>query len=266
MAANPENGDPAGTSAAEWQVRVDLAACYRLIALYGWDDLVFNHISARVPDSPEDSPHFLVNPYGLMFDEITASNLIKVDQHCTPVTETLALANEPGFFMHSAIHLARPDAQCVLHTHTPDGVAVSGQDEGLLPLSQQAIIALASIAYHDYEGIAIDEAGITANTDEGPRLVRDLGHCNNLVLRNHGLLTVGQSVPAAFLAMFNLQRACEIQIKMQAGQSRPLREVGSPIIEHIVANLDKVIESVAGQIAWPALLRKLDRIDPGYRK
>jgi len=265
MSPIPQYGDRRGLSAAEWQVRVDLAACYRLIALYGWDDLVFNHISARVPDSPVEAPHFLINPHGLMFEEITASNLIKVDQHCKPVVETLALANEPGFFMHSAIHLGRPDVQCVLHTHTPDGVAISGQVEGLLPLSQQAIIALGSLAYHDYEGIAIDEAGITANTDEGPRFVRDLGNCNNFILRNHGLLTVGQSVAAAFLAMFNLQRACEIQIKMQSAQTKPLRQVDSGIVENIVANLDKVIESVAGQIAWPALLRKLDRIDAGYR-
>ncbi len=269
MTAIPGDDDRGEISAAEWQVRVDLAACYRLIALYGWDDLVFNHISARVPDSPEEAPHFLVNAYGLMFDEITASNLIKVDQQSMPVEETLALANGPGFFIHSAIHMGRPDVQCVLDVHTTDGVAVSGQREGLLPLSQQAIIALASIAYHDYEGIPIDDAGITANIAEGPRLVRDLGNCNNLIMRNHGLLTVGQSVAAAFLAMFNLQRACEIQIKMQSAQSaqsQSLRIIDSRIIENVVANLDKVIESVAGQIAWPALLRKLDRIDPGYRK
>ena len=175
----------------EWRTRVDLAACYRLIAMYGWDDLVFTHISARVP-GPEE--HFLINPYGMMFDEITASSLIKVDLSGAKVMDSPFPVNPAGFTIHSAVHEARHDVICVLHTHTRAGIAVSAQKAGLRPLSQTSLFSLASVGYHDYEGVAL-------NPDEKPRLVADLGERTALILRNHGLLTVGPSIPDAFLAM-----------------------------------------------------------------
>jgi ribulose-5-phosphate 4-epimerase/fuculose-1-phosphate aldolase len=177
-------------SAEEWQLRVDLAACYRLVALHGWSDLVFTHISARVP-GPEH--HFLINPYGLMFDEITASSLIKVDQDCNKMITSPYPVNPAGFVIHSAVHAARPDIQCVLHTHTRAGIAVSAQKNGVLPISQQSTFVLASLAYHDYEGVAFRD-------EEKPRLQADMGEANFLMLRNHGLLTVGKSIADAFLS------------------------------------------------------------------
>src|SRR5882724_10758181 len=183
-------------SADEWQARVNLAAAYRLVAHYGWDDLIFTHISARVP-GPEH--HFLLNPYGMMFDEVTASSLVKVDQEGNIVMETPHLIDPAGFTIHSAVHAARADAMCVLHLHTDYGIAVSAQKNGLLSISQQAMFALSSLAYHDYEGLALNEA-------EKPRLVEDLGDKNNLILRNHGLLTIGINAAEAFLSMYNLER------------------------------------------------------------
>ncbi len=243
-------------SAEEWQVRVDLAACYRLVALYGWDDIVFTHISARVPAPAGNDPHhFLINPYGMMFEEITASSLVKVDEHCNKVIDSPYPVNPAGFVIHSAIHAGRPDVQCVLHTHTPDGVAVAAQKGGLLPISQQATIALASLAYHDYEGIAVNDA-------EKARLAKDIGGNTNFILRNHGLLTVGPTVADAFLMMFNLQRACEIQVRAQAAA---VAEVDPRIVAGVKANVEKVTKGLGGQIAWPALLRKLERQDPGYK-
>src|SRR6202158_1192638 len=189
-------------SEQEWQARVDLAAAYRLVAHYGWDDLIFTHISARVP-GPEH--HFLLNPYGMMFDEVTASSLVKVDLEGKIVMETPHMINPAGFTIHSAVHAAREDAMCVMHQHTVHGIAVSAQKTGLLPISQQSMFALSALAYHDYEGLALNEA-------EKPRLVQDLGTKNYLMLRNHGLLTVGTSAAEAFLSMFILERACKIQI------------------------------------------------------
>ncbi|HKE59028.1 MAG TPA: class II aldolase/adducin family protein, partial [Pyrinomonadaceae bacterium] len=189
-------------TAEEWKVRVDLAAAYRLVALYGWDDLVFTHISARVP-GPEH--HFLINPYGMMFEEITASSLVKVDLEGKIVMESEYQINPAGFTIHSAVHAAREDALCVVHLHTDCGIAVSAQENGLLPISQQSLFALASLAYHNYEGLAL-------NDEEKPRLVQDLGNKTSLILRNHGLLTVGRTVADAFLSMFLLERACRIQI------------------------------------------------------
>ena len=237
----------------EWQQRVDLAACYRLVALFGWDDLVFTHISARVP-GPEH--HFLINPYGLTFDEITASSLVKVDMDCKPVLPSPYPVNPAGFLIHSTVHAAREDVVCVLHTHTPAGVAVSAQQQGLLPISQQATIALTSVGYHDYEGIALRD-------DERPRLVRDLGGHMALILRNHGLLTVGPTVADAFLAMFNLQRACEIQVLAQSGGAA-LVPVDPRILAGVKANAQAVTKGMGGALAWPALRRRLDRANPGY--
>lgn len=241
-------------SAEEWQLRTDLAACYRIIAMYGWDDLVFTHISARVPGPDE---HFLINAYGMLFEEMTASSLVKVDLHGNKVLETSQVVNPAGFVIHSAIHEARPDVTCVLHTHTRSGIAVSAQAEGLLPLSQTSLFPYSSLGYHDYEGVAL-------NDDEKPRLVADLGNCNALILRNHGLLTVGASVPDAFLMMYVLETACQIQLLAQSTAAE-LKYVPQQIVEGIKAQAEEVTRGLGGDLAWPGLLRKLDRKDPSYR-
>lgn len=240
-------------SAEEWRLRVDLAAAYRLIALHRWDDLVFTHVSARIP-GPEH--HFLINPYGALFEEITASSLVKIDLQGKAVMDTPFAVNPAGFVIHSAIHAAREDAQCVLHTHTAAGIAVSAQKAGLLPISQQSIFPLSSIAYHDYEGVALKD-------DEKPRLVRDLGDCTYLILRNHGLLTVGATIPDAFLSMYTLQRACEIQIAAQ-GNGAELIPVPQSIVDSAVEVRSAATRGLGGQLVWPGLLRKLDRIDASY--
>lgn len=242
-------------SPEEWQARVDLAAAYRLVADYGWDDLVFTHISARVP-GPEH--HFLINPYGMMFEEITASSLVKVDLEGNIVLESDYSINPAGFTIHSAVHAAREDALCVMHLHTDNGIAVSAQENGLLPISQQALFVLASLGYHDYEGLAL-------NDEEKPRLISDLGKKTFLILRNHGLLTVGQSVPDAFLSMFLLERACRIQILAQSGGSK-LVPIPDEILAQIPAQEAIVTQGGRGRLAWPALLRRLDRMGANYRE
>ncbi len=242
-------------SAEEWQLRVDLAAAYRLVAAYGMSDLVFTHISARIP-GPEH--HFLINPYGLMFEEITASSLVRIDQACNKVSASAFPVNPAGFTIHSAIHQARPDISCVLHTHTRAGIAVSSQKPGVLPISQQATFVLSSLAYHSYEGVALRE-------EEKQRLQADLGQATYLVLRNHGLLTVGKTVADAFLSMYTFENTCRIQIDALAG--------GQALVEvdpHILQGMGPVMKAAtAGQgsmLVWPALLRKLDRMDPGYKE
>lgn len=240
-------------SAEEWQLRVDLAAAYRLVAMYGWDDLVFTHISARVP-GPEH--HFLINPYGMMFEEITASSLVKIDLKGEKVADSPYPVNPAGFTIHSAIHQAREDAQCVMHTHSLNGVAVSTQRDGILPLSQQASLVLASLAYHDYEGIALNE-------DEKPRLVANLADNTFLMLRNHGLLTVGANPADAFLAMYLLEATCMIQVRALAG-NRELSLIAPSIIEANKEAGKIVTRGLFGGLAWPGLLRKLDRLNPGY--
>lgn len=240
-------------SAEEWQLRVDLAAAYRLVAAYGWDDLIFTHISARVPGTEN---HFLINPYGLMFEEITASSLVKVDQDGSKVQDSPYEVNPAGFTIHSAVHAAREDAHCVMHTHTTNGVAVSAQKQGLLPLSQQSLFALASMSYHDYEGVALRE-------DEKPRLVADLGKNNFLILRNHGLLTCAPTIPDAFLAMYILETSCAIQLKAQGADE--LIRVPDSIISTMSEQAKAVTRNLGGALAWPGLLRKLDRIDPSFR-
>ena len=242
-------------SAEEWQARVDLAALYRLTALYHWDDLVFTHISMRVP-GPEH--HFLINPYGFLFEEITASSLVKVDLAGNTVMETPYFINPAGFTIHSAVHEAREDALCVYHTHTLSGVAVSAQKNGLLPISQSSLFPLASIGYHNYEGLAL-------NAEEKPRLVADLGRNHALILRNHGLLTVGRTAAEAFLAMYTLEAACRIQVMAQAGGSE-LIPIAEPILQGIRAQVEQVTKGLGGNLVWPALLRKLDRIDPTYKE
>jgi ribulose-5-phosphate 4-epimerase/fuculose-1-phosphate aldolase len=242
-------------SAGEWQARVDVAAAYRLVALYGWDDLIFTHISARVPGGEH---HFLLNPYGMMFEEVTASSLVKIDLAGNKVTESPYFINPAGFTIHSAIHAARADALCVMHLHTDYGIAVSAQKDGLLPISQQAMLALASLAYHDYEGLAQNEA-------EKPRLVADLGDKSHLILRNHGLLTVGRTAAEAFLAMFLLERACKIQILAQSGGGE-LVGVPEQVVRLVESQVKAVTVGQGAALTWPGLLRKLDRIDPSYRE
>jgi len=245
----------AHVSAEEWQRRVDLAACYRLIALHGWSDLVFTHISAKLPGPDEQ---FLINPYGALFEEITASSLVKVDLHGSKLDDSPFPVNPAGFTIHSAIHAARPDVHCVLHVHTVNGIGVSAQKGGVLPLSQQSIFVLASLGYHDYEGVALRD-------EEKPRLVRDLGDRTFLMLRNHGLLTVGASIPDAFLAMYLFETTCAIQLRAQCGGGELVH-----VLPQIVATAEQqaaqVTKNLGGQLAWPALLRKLDRIDASFRE
>ncbi len=240
-------------SPEEWQLRVDLAACYRLVAAYGWSDLVFTHISARIP-GPEH--HFLINPYGLMFDEITASSLVKVDQQCNKLIDSPFPVNPAGFVIHSSVHEVREDAGCVLHTHTRAGVAVSAQQCGVLPLSQQSTFVLASLAYHNYEGVAFRD-------DEKPRLQADLGNANFLMLRNHGLLTVGKTIADAFLSMYTFESTCQIQLSAQAGGA--LTHVDPRIVQGVAEAMRVQTGGLGGAFVWPSLIRKLDRLDPSYK-
>ncbi|WP_315777550.1 MULTISPECIES: class II aldolase/adducin family protein [unclassified Bradyrhizobium] len=247
---------PSNMTEAEWSQRVNLAAAYRLVALFGWDDLVDTHISARVP-GPEH--HFLINPYGLLFEEITASSLIKVDLYGNQLSESEYSINPAGFTIHSAIHEVREDAGCVIHLHTLDGVAVSSCADGLLPLNQIAQYVTHDLAYHDYEGVALDH-------DERPRLQRDLGTRNHMLLRNHGTLTVGRSVASAFERMYHLERACSIQVR-----TRTLGPSAYPVRDEVIDKNAKLfdnedrVELRSTQLVWPPLLRRLNRLNPGYR-
>jgi ribulose-5-phosphate 4-epimerase/fuculose-1-phosphate aldolase len=262
MADGSMTGAPsvrAQVSAAEWAVRVELAALYRLVALYGWDDAIFTHISMRVP-APEGQPdphHFLINPYGLFFEEITASSLVKVDLEGQIVLETPHFINPAGFTIHSAVHAAREDAHCVMHLHTDCGVGVSCQAEGLLPIDQNALILLPQLAYHGYEGIAL-------NHDERERLVADLGTKNLMLLRNHGTLSCGASAAQTWLQMFFLERACAQQVAaLSAGRERLLLAPEEAVHEVTAQTRGMGPGGVAG-LAWPGFLRRLDRLSPGY--
>jgi len=256
--AQPANGiDP-----AEWQTRVDLAACYRLVDLYGMTDLHLNHISARVPGNEE---HFLINPFGMMYEEITASSLIKVDLSGKIVANANPEygVNLPGYVIHSAIHGARHDVACVLHTHTNAGMAVSVLKCGLLPLTQTAM-RWARVAYHDFEGVVVD-------IDERKRLVENLGDAEVMILRNHGLLAVGQTIGQAFNNIYRLERACQTQLLALACNS----EIAAPpqeVIARSNAQLTVMPSPDAkgkrqphGSLEWPALKRMLDRRDPSYK-
>lgn len=247
-------GNATHFTAAEQEVRVQLAACYRLVHHFGWTDLVYTHISARVP-GPEE--HFLLNPLGTMFHEITASNLVKIDLDGNNVGDNPHPVNKAGFVIHSAVHGARPDAQCVIHLHTLAGMAVSMMQCGLLPLSQHAQMFYERIGYHDYEGIAID-------LDERKRLVRDLGDKPVMILRNHGTLVAAASVPLAFSLMFHLEKACQAQLQAMAS-GQPLV---TPSAEASARTRDLVFSpgSPVGGAEWPALLRLLDGIDPSYKQ
>ena len=244
-------------SAEEWQLRCDLAACYRLVAFYGWSDLVFTHISAKLPASLSgDAHHFLINPYGLMFDEITASSLVKIDGQCNKVIDSPFPVNPAGFVIHSAVHEAREDAGCVLHTHTRAGVAVSAQAGGVLPISQQSTFVLGSLAYHAYEGVAFRE-------EEKPRLQAHLGKANFLMLRNHGLLVVGKTIADAFLSMYTFENTCRIQIDAQCGGE--LTQVNPLIVKGVAEAMRVQTGGMGGAFVWPSLIRKLDKLDPGYK-
>jgi ribulose-5-phosphate 4-epimerase/fuculose-1-phosphate aldolase len=241
-------------SADEWALRVDLAAAYRLVAQRGWDDLIFTHLSARVP-GPDH--HFLLNPYDRSFDEITASSLVKIDLDGHKVMDHPAPVNPAGFTIHSAIHAARADAIAVFHLHTPHGQAVSAMKEGLMPLTQTAMIVAGDMAYHDYEGIATD-------LGERERLVADLGDRHTMILRNHGTLSVGASVAGAFTRIYYLERACEAQVLMLTAGRDGLNHP-DPAMPGRVTGQVTGLEQLAVKAIWPALLRKLDRLDPSYR-
>ena len=241
-------------SADEWKIRVELAAAYRLVAHFGWDDLVFTHISARVPGAEH---HFLINPYGMLFDEITASSLVKVDSDGNIVSETPYFINPAGFTIHSAIHSARADVGCVLHTHSLYGTAVSAQKQGLLPLSQQSLLPLSSLGYHGYEGIVLNE-------EEQPRLVADLGAKMFMILQNHGLLVCGATIADAFLRMYVLESACRIQILAQSG-GQETASIAPPVLQGIAAQAQAVTKGMGADLVFPGLLRKLDRLDPSYK-
>lgn len=242
-------------SEAEWKARVDLAALYRLTALHGWDDMIFTHISMRVP-GPEH--HFLINPYGWFFEEITASSLVKVDLDGNVVSESDAMVNPAGFTIHSAVHMAREDAMCVMHVHTDDGVAVSAQKHGLLPISQTGMIAMSDVAYHDYEGVALDH-------DERERIVSDMGTNSLLILRNHGTLTCGESAGQTFMRMFFLERACSMQVRALSAGRENLIECGEDLQEVVKGQSNpQGMKVLADMLAWPGLLRRLDRQMPGY--
>ena len=238
-------------SEEEWKARVELAALYRLVALYGWDDMIYTHISARIPGTDH---HFLINPYGMFFDEMTASSLVKIDLDGKVLQETPYFINPAGFTIHSAIHAARDDAHFVMHLHTDNGVAVSAQKEGLLPISQHALICIPKLAYHDYEGIAL-------NHDERGRLVADIGDKHMMLLRNHGTLTVGGSAADCWTHMFYLERACTMQVlALTAGRENILI---APQSSHDEVKA-QTARGIGGFLAWPGALRRLDRQNPGY--
>ncbi|TNE36384.1 MAG: class II aldolase/adducin family protein, partial [Alphaproteobacteria bacterium] len=239
-------------SEEEWQARLDLAALYRLVAHYRWTDMIFTHISMRVP-GPDH--HFLINPYGLMFDEITASNLLKIDLDGNKILESDYDVNAAGFTIHGAIHMSAPQHECVIHTHTADGIAVAAQRQGLLPISQHALAILPDVAYHDYEGIAL-------NHDERNRILKDMDDKHCLILRNHGLMTVGKTAAAAFMRLYFLERACSAQVRAQSG--------GADLIQ-LSQEVQNVVKGQAGftgdaegisNLAWPALIRQIDKEDP----
>jgi ribulose-5-phosphate 4-epimerase/fuculose-1-phosphate aldolase len=240
-------------SGEEWQIRVDLAAAYRMVAYYGWDDLIFTHLSARIP-GPDH--HFLLNPYNLMFEEVTASSLVKVNVQGNPVEPTPFITNPAGFTIHSAIHMARDDAHAVMHLHTPAGQAVSAHNDGLLPLTQTAMLIRGDVSFHDYEGVAVD-------LGERERLVADLGEKNAMILRNHGTLAVGKNVGECFIRLYYVERACQAQIMaLSAGEALNIPPQGSP---EVTAQQGAVgLPLAANFLAWPALKRKAYRLDPSF--
>lgn len=241
-------------SDVEWQARIDLAACYRLAAMHGWDDLIYTHISVKIPDTNE----YLINAFGLTFDEVTASNLVKIDIDGNILDKNSPFEINPaGFTIHSAVHAARHEDMCVFHLHTNDTIAVASLEEGLLPLSQYACFAIASLSYHDYEGLAV-------NHDEKKRLQDNLGNSNFMLLKNHGALTMGKTVGDAFMHMYDLTRACQIQLQIMATGMKPIM-VEQAIVDNIKAQASVVHTGLTGgQKSWPAMLRRVYRHDPTF--
>jgi len=252
MTAEPVHSLRSQVSAEEWSARVDLAATFRLVAHYGWDDMIFTHISLRVPGPKQ---HFLLNPFGLTFGEITASSLLKVDMDGRKVGRSPYPVNQAGFTIHSALHVARDDAHCVIHLHTLDGCAVAAQEAGLLPLTQHAMLIGEDVAYHDFEGVALD-------LDERERLVQDIGSKHLMILRNHGTLAVGRSCADAFMRIYYLERACSMQVR---ALTAPVNRVPRDIQDKTGRQLPQAFEGQLSGAAWPALLRTLDRQDPTFR-
>jgi len=241
-------------SKAEWAVRVDLAALYRLVALEGWDDMLDTHISGRIPGSEH---HFLINPYGMMFEEITASSLIRIDVDGNKLSTSDYEVNQAGFTIHSAVHMARSDANFVVHLHTPNGIAVSCQEDGLLPINQTALSVYSELTYHEYEGIALDH-------DERDRLIKDLGNSNAMLLRNHGTLACGPNAGGVWQKVYRLETACDIQIKAQS-TGGSLRPIPQNILEQRRAGSSTESLRRRGEFVWPAMIRRLDRLDSGYK-
>ena len=251
VTALPSRAEP--EMSGEREMRVALAACYRLVAHFGMDELIYTHISARMPGRPD---HYLINPFGMMFHEITASSLVEVDHDGNVVRDTGYPANTAGIVIHGAVQAARPDVTCVLHLHTRAGVAVSCLKEGLLHINQASLMFHGRLGYHDYEGIALDE-------DEGPRLVRDLADHPAMILRNHGLLTVGRTVAEAFSLMYYLDQCCRVQIDLMASGGT-LNRLSDEVCRH-GAKQHAEAPVPRGAREWPALLRLLDAKDPSYR-
>lgn len=244
---------PAGMDAAEWQVRLDLAACYRLCVLNGWDDLIYTHISAAVPG---EEGRFLINPFGYRFDEVCASNLVKIDQQGRISGDQKYRVNVTGFAIHGAVHAARPDAMCVMHLHNANGIAVGMQTDGLLPVSQHALRFYGELGYHDYEGLALSPL-------EQSRLIERLGAYPAMLLRNHGTLVIGRSIAEAYVLMDTLDKACRFQLLAQAGEGRL-----HPLSHEICVNTHRELigdGAPEGALEWPALLRKLDMLESSYR-
>lgn len=240
-------------SAEEWKVRCDLAAVYRLVAMHGWDDLLFTHISARVPN---EGHSFLINPFGMMFEEITASSLVKVDEDGNKLLDSPYDINPAGYTIHSAVHMAREDAGCVLHLHTDDGVAVTCMQEGLMPISQHAMQCLGEVAYHDYEGVAL-------NLDERERIVNDLGDKKLLLLRNHGTLTVGINCPSAWLQIYYLERACTMQVKALSSHQGVV-QANQGVPELVTKQSEVLFDGMVAALTWPAMQRRLERANQHY--
>ncbi len=257
-AADPSANNPHADRMTdeEWALRVELAAAYRLVAHFGWDDLIFTHLSARLP-GPEH--HFLINPYGMLFEEITATSLIRIDLAGNKLDDAPWPVNPAGFTIHSAVHEARDDARCVMHLHTVDGTAVSAMKGGLLPLTQMAMLVCDDLAYHEYEGVALE-------LEERPRLVADLGQKNAMLLHNHGTLTCGSSVGEAFVRMYVLERACSMHVRIMAGPGihHPPEGVADKVARQVA--VPEFGNIVVRHLAWPALLRMLDRRDPSYKE
>ncbi len=248
---------PAGYSVAEWQTRVDLAACYRLIDYYGWTSQVYNHIAARIPDTEE----LLINPFGLRYDEMTPANLVKIDIDGNKLDDSPYPINKAGYVIHSSVHAARPELQCSLHTHTENAEALACLSSGFIPMTQTGAMFYERVGYHDYEGVALDE-------DERARLVADMGTVNHtLVLKNHGVLVCGHTIPWTFTRLFHFENACRTQLKAMATGDK-LNALSHETLTHTRDQFEKGDAQAGAAVQlpeWPAYMRLLDKLDPQWR-